>query len=269
MTKTKGFTLIELLVVIAIIAILAAILFPVFAKAREKARQTACLSNMKQLALATLMYGSDYDEMTVPMAISGTDPPQYIDLDHPNCKNQRIWTAYKCPSLLQPYIRNAGIFACPSWFANRTCRVNFPLPVTRWSYNWTYCGRFHTSSTAYGGTGIGSITCDHCDRLCSSAGNYCPMAYYGAPESSIPAPAGTIMIIEFKQGGGRGIPKTCWSACGDAGGSAHSYVAEFCADRQLQVHNDGNNYAFVDGHAKWMKEPDFGMWTRCDEDDRS
>src|SRR5690348_3498076 len=61
-TKPTGFTLIELLVVIAIIAILAAILFPVFAQAREKARQTACLSNLKQIGLGTMMYAEDYDE---------------------------------------------------------------------------------------------------------------------------------------------------------------------------------------------------------------
>ena len=62
-SRRTGFTLIELLVVIAIIAILAAILFPVFAKVREKARQTACLSNMKQLGLAFVQYSQDYDEM--------------------------------------------------------------------------------------------------------------------------------------------------------------------------------------------------------------
>ncbi|MFP3905369.1 MAG: type II secretion system protein, partial [Armatimonadota bacterium] len=65
MTRIKGFTLIELLVVIAIIAILAAILFPVFARAQDKARQTACLSNQKQLGTALMMYANDYDN-TLP-----------------------------------------------------------------------------------------------------------------------------------------------------------------------------------------------------------
>jgi prepilin-type N-terminal cleavage/methylation domain-containing protein len=65
-TLKKGFTLIELLVVIAIIAILAAILFPVFARAREKARQASCLSNLKQIALAHMMYAQDYDERMSP-----------------------------------------------------------------------------------------------------------------------------------------------------------------------------------------------------------
>ncbi len=64
--RKSGFTLIELLVVIAIIAILAAILFPVFARAREKARQASCLNNVKQLSMATVMYAQDYDERVVP-----------------------------------------------------------------------------------------------------------------------------------------------------------------------------------------------------------
>jgi len=94
--KRSGFTLIELLVVIAIIAILAAILFPVFARAREKARQASCLSNMKQLALAVHMYIQDYDER-MPY---GSSVP--INLHY--C----IWEG------TQPYVKNMQILVCPS-----------------------------------------------------------------------------------------------------------------------------------------------------------
>ncbi len=103
--KRKGFTLIELLVVIAIIAILAAILFPVFAKAREKARATSCLSNTKQLSLGMMMYSQDYDEMMVPMAVPGAAPANAVQ---PDANNTR-WV-----DLINPYIKSAALFRCPS-----------------------------------------------------------------------------------------------------------------------------------------------------------
>jgi len=96
----KGFTLIELLVVIAIISILAAILFPVFAQAREKARQTTCLSNMKQMGLAICMYADDYDECTIYADETATPAAGM-----PEC----AWF-----DKLQPYVKNEKLFVCPS-----------------------------------------------------------------------------------------------------------------------------------------------------------
>ncbi len=93
----KGFTLIELLVVIAIIAILAAILFPVFARAREKARQASCLNNVKQLALSISMYAQDYDDKLVPSR-GKTASGAWC-----------VWTVYT-----EPYRKNDAILTCPT-----------------------------------------------------------------------------------------------------------------------------------------------------------
>jgi prepilin-type N-terminal cleavage/methylation domain-containing protein len=110
--RRNAFTLIELLVVIAIIAILAAVLFPVFAQAREKARQTACLSNLKQIGTALSMYMQDYDERL----------PDRRDLKNTLPGGYRPWATWP-PSdprcgwaavVLDPYIKNGGIWSCPS-----------------------------------------------------------------------------------------------------------------------------------------------------------
>jgi prepilin-type N-terminal cleavage/methylation domain-containing protein len=103
----KGFTLIELLVVIAIIAILAAILFPVFAQAREKARQTGCLSNVKQIGHGIQMYVQDFDEHIPRNAFA--DPPRVQEGDHfTNCSSPR-WM-----DVIQPYVKNTDVHNCPS-----------------------------------------------------------------------------------------------------------------------------------------------------------
>ncbi|NLC56160.1 MAG: DUF1559 domain-containing protein [Armatimonadetes bacterium] len=113
MRRRDGFTLIELLVVIAIIAILAAILFPVFARARENARKANCLSNEKQIALGVMMYVQDYDEIFPP---NGNGPSDSGGCCLPNYADPAVIAAGKIAWILRvaPYIKNAGVWRCPS-----------------------------------------------------------------------------------------------------------------------------------------------------------
>ena len=103
--KYKGFTLIELLVVIAIIAILAAILFPVFAQSREKARTTSCLSNMKQIGFGRMMYVHDYDESFPRNRFYTPDGTMY----------------YTWRTSIMPYLKSEQIWKCPSASFSRNC----------------------------------------------------------------------------------------------------------------------------------------------------
>jgi prepilin-type N-terminal cleavage/methylation domain-containing protein/prepilin-type processing-associated H-X9-DG protein len=118
--RQRGFTLIELLVVIAIIAILAAILFPVFAQAREKARQTGCASNLKQQGAALMMYVQDADEVWPPAYYYG-NPTSGGSLDASGI--------YQWSGFCQPYIKNRGIFVCPSDKIGGMPPTNF-IPAT-------------------------------------------------------------------------------------------------------------------------------------------
>ena len=113
--RSAGFTLIELLVVIAIIAILAAILFPVFARARDKARQASCMSNLKQIGLALMQYAQDYDE-SHPGVWFGPVSKQ------PWSQPSDATTFYKWMDAVYPYVKNEQVFHCPSDGAIRvTC----------------------------------------------------------------------------------------------------------------------------------------------------
>ncbi|HZO88190.1 MAG TPA: prepilin-type N-terminal cleavage/methylation domain-containing protein [Chthonomonadaceae bacterium] len=120
--RKRGFTLIELLVVIAIIAILAAILFPVFAQAREQARKTSCLSNLKQQGLGLLMYAQDYDEQSVPWA-------------DPNYNKDSDGFVLAFDRLIQPYLKNNMITGCPSDLSPGTGQFPKGGPVVIRSYS--------------------------------------------------------------------------------------------------------------------------------------
>src|SRR4051794_98334 len=124
MYRRHGFTLIELLVVIAVIAIIAGILFPVLAQARESARQSTCLSNMRQIGMAMMMYVHDYDEALLPF-LSKTGQPRQPTSTDPFLRwaNILLW-----PQLLQPYIRNYQVFYCPS-FNEQVLIANASLPT--------------------------------------------------------------------------------------------------------------------------------------------
>ncbi|MGD9495047.1 MAG: DUF1559 domain-containing protein [Armatimonadota bacterium] len=201
----RGFTLIELLVVIAIIAILAAILFPVFAKAREKARQTACLNNTKQLGTAVMMYAQDYDER----------------YNFAYC----ITPTVTWPNLLMPYVKNPGIFACPS-------------DKDEWSIG--------------GGIYLSYISNYY---LFPPGDNPDPALRIPRRMAEVQRPADTICLAENADGSTGNRQPDCQYAWGTYGSSASSGYNPW-ARVSLERHNGGSNYVFADGHAKWMNRGD-------------
>ncbi len=150
--RKRGFTLIELLVVIAIIAILAAILFPVFARAREAARATSCRSNLKQIATSMQMYIQDYDE-TLPYArVNNAGGSATCD----EVFNSAYWSGY-VGNLLVPYIKNAGVWKCPSqgttlWNHGTSTNCNADPRLMRVSYGYNHSGTGNTSAAGASGT---------------------------------------------------------------------------------------------------------------------
>jgi prepilin-type N-terminal cleavage/methylation domain-containing protein/prepilin-type processing-associated H-X9-DG protein len=196
--RRQGFTLIELLVVIAIIAILAAILFPVFAKAREKARQTSCLSNVKQLGLAWMQYVQDYDE-TVPGTYTMTGP-----------STLQTWFEF-----LRPYTKSTQVFRCPS----------DSDPYTRWGYD---NGVQIQHETSYGYNARMAVN------------HYTPTSL-----AQFQYPAQTPIMVECQRQKGTTYGGTnAWEFYADS-----FHCSRFIALR----HNEGANFAFADGHAKWVR----------------
>lgn len=220
LSRQSGFTLIELLVVIAIIAILAAILFPVFAQAREKARQTSCLSNMKQIMLAEMMYVQDYDE-------------RFCRTHHDLEEGEPITNLYTWYAPLQPYIKNDGIFRCPS--LNDTPTV-FPGP----QFNAEVWKTYRTDYLING------------------------FFAHGMALAGITQPANQIVVTERHQGIAffdyhpwSSAPDRNWER-GFLDGSGYQ-IGDVGTDSQVVDtankgrHSEGDNYGFMDGHVKYFK----------------
>jgi len=210
MAARRGFTLIELLVVIAIIAILAAILFPVFARAREKARQTSCLSNLKQLALGMLMYTADYDQK---FAISGG----YV-------------ASAECPRgyfvfAVNPYIKNQQIWECPS--DDSPTSASYGGTTYRCSYGY---------NLVFPGDGYGSY---HADRVNVSV---TPYIWQPLKDAEILHPSALWLFSDCYIT----YPYSLTHLRATVGGNP------WYSSPSGPEHNGGLNFAFADGHSKWL-----------------
>lgn len=264
-----GFTLIELLVVIAVIALLAAMLFPVFAKAREKARQTACLSNMNQVGKACLMYSQDYDEMIVP---------QEVDFG----SGIVAW-----PSLLYPYIITAqsnasrSVFSCPS-AADSSVLSKAPDPNLIkvgtgigkcFTYGDTTSGDSTTNAYSAGYVKPGQLSLSQntiastgWKTLWSSARfGYQPVTGVSLAGSQVEDPSGTIQFFDAMTGTSSAVP----ISLAGSGRAMYRIINEGSTDRYKDAettkptyrHSGGFNAVYGDGHAHWRK---YGTTTPCE-----
>lgn len=238
--KKSGFTLVELLIVIGIIALLAAILFPVFSQAREKARAATCLSNEKQIGLAFMQYDQDNDE-TLPIFDTLTG-------------NQLAWD-----SSLAQYL---GISINVSANNNKPPQVLLcPSDYLQLSVGAQASGQFRQTYTM-------PDTLDASNNDVGIVGQKVGSLFWpGRPLTQVPAPSTTFLLVEAPNTTNEvGRAQLC---AGPAGSRGQDLVLS-------PIHQSGWNYLFVDGHAKWYRPEQTigtgtmtlpkGMWTIADGD---
>lgn len=227
----SAFTLIELLVVIAIIAILAAILFPVFAQAREKARQAACLSNLKQIGVGLMMYVQDYDETYPLIRTTGWTTKGTI------VGGLSAGTYYRyTPELLDTYIKNKQVWVCPSAAFD-------PDDPNSDSYaNWAFSRGNSVAYADWFKTTYGqNLDYNQGDTLTTRYG------IFGRAQADLTDPVTTIAYLD------------CWTFTASSAHRMSGYstnpvgfgwAVTAAAGRR---HAEGNNILWADGHAKWLK----------------
>jgi prepilin-type N-terminal cleavage/methylation domain-containing protein len=221
--RRRAFTLIELLVVIAIIAILAAILFPVFAQAREKARQSACISNFKQLCAAMMMYVQDYDD-TLPRM-------RFLKLKPLECDPTAQVITWK--SALHPYIKSYAFWKCPSNPNNNKSTEDVDKNiVVSYGVNWHV---FHGHNNE--------------DKVLPRT-----LASFGDPANTMWLLEHTAPCPDSSDWPGRGTTAAgTGDLCGKDGMGAGMWGFRF------QRHGPVHNWGFVDGHAKALRYA--ALWT--------
>ncbi len=243
--RRKGFTLIELLVVIAIIAILAAILFPVFAQARDKARQTTCTSNTKQIGLGAMMYINDYDE-TFPLGFgrAGGTGQWLWNFYHAAPYNWRPSVSPSDPRYasylvhwshtLQPYMKNYGLYECPSCPPKRLNTPDYNNPQAQPAkVAYTYNGLLQSLSQA---------RIAHPSKL--------PLFWEGRGKSSVEGFALTnpaLMCTDATK------PCQYFSCTYGNPGNAYPTGAMFVLDGPMWIHSNGALFVHADGSAKWRR----------------
>jgi prepilin-type N-terminal cleavage/methylation domain-containing protein len=224
--STKAFTLIELLVVIAIIAILAAILFPVFARARENARRASCMSNLKQIGLGFMMYIQDYDERYPPAVYTSALTPPDGSWYSSGGVETWFW-----PQIIYPYTKSDQLYRCPT--GNSTGSG--------------YSGNYGVNSQViqrYSSTALSSIQTPATTYMAMDSGTY----YLEIDSSNdyVTGPSGYFWYLPGAQKYS-GCPSVgCDSSLPLSGFSQ----ADFISDGR---HFDGNDVIFADGHVKWIK----------------
>ena len=238
----KAFTLIELLVVIAIIAILAAILFPVFQKVRENARRTACLSNQKQIGLATLQYVQDSDETFPLLALGGTGVGTYTELNGTSRTGNGIAVGFA--DAIQPYLKSIQVLHCPD---DPTPQINDPM----WTNQSPYVGAAYTSY--FYNSAIGAPNMQYGGPALTLASIVQPASVIiggdaDAYSSTNGYPYGNGFYCKYHISDPKDDPN-----CTIDGPTSNIYSQGTLGEVASIRHNGAANFSFTDGHSKYVR----------------